>query len=183
MGTGPPKTEVVLNHAERAHLESLAQRSQTAPQIARRARIVLPCAAGHDKRVIARKQRLAPETVSLWHGRFARERMEGLQDEPRPGAPRKVSDAEVEAIVVRALEPKPEGATHWSIRSMAKACGSSRMMVSRAWKACGPLKEPSRCCRRDRARRTACSALKSRAAVAPGARSRWLMLRARVRFA
>lgn len=137
MRPGRPKTEVVLTDAERAHLESLAHRSRTAPQMSRRARVVLLCSAGHDNKVIARKLRLAPQTVSLWRGRFARERMEGLQDEPRPGAPRKVSDAQVEKVVVRTLESRPEGATHWSVRSMAKACGLSRMTVSRVWKAFG----------------------------------------------
>jgi len=137
MRTGRPKTPLVLSEAERVTLESLAHRSRTSPQVARRARIVLACAGGVDNKTVARKLRLAPQTVGRWRGRFVRDRLDGLYDEPRPGTPRKVSDAQVEDVVIRTLESKPRGATHWSVRSMAKACGLSRMTVSRIWKAFG----------------------------------------------
>src|SRR5207247_7453115 len=65
-------------------------------------------------------------------------RLDGLLDEPRPGAPRKISDAKVEQVVTLALESKPEGATHWSTRDMAKRLGVSAMSVSRIWRAFGP---------------------------------------------
>src|SRR5207247_9437599 len=64
-------------------------------------------------------------------------RLDGLLDEPRPGAPRKISDAKVEQVVTLALESKPEGATHWSTRDMSKRLGVSAMSVSRIWRAFG----------------------------------------------
>lgn len=137
MRTGRPKTTLVLSEAEREALVSLAHRSRTAPQIARRARIILTCADGLDNKVVAKKLRMTPQTVGRWRRRFVADRLDGLYDEPRPGAPRKITDSEVEAVVVRTLESKPRGATHWSVRSMAKASGLSRMTVSRVWKAFG----------------------------------------------
>ena len=55
--------------------------------------------------------------------------------EPRPGAPRMVSDEQVEQVIVQTLEATPRDATHWSTRSMAKATGLSRMTISRIWEA------------------------------------------------
>jgi transposase len=137
MRTGRPKTPLVVSAEERETLESLAHRSRTAPQLARRARIVLACADGFDNKVVARKLRMTPQTVGRWRARFIVDRLDGLYDEPRPGTPRKVTDAQVESIVIRTLESKPRGATQWSVRAMAKASGLSRMTVSRVWKAFG----------------------------------------------
>jgi putative transposase len=64
-------------------------------------------------------------------------RLDGLLDEPRPGAPRKVGDAQVERVVRLTLESTPADATHWSTRAMAKRCGLSQTMVSRIWRAFG----------------------------------------------
>ena len=58
-------------------------------------------------------------------------RLEGLADEPRPGAPRKITDADVERVVTRTLETKPKDATHWSTRGMAEAAGMSQTVVGR----------------------------------------------------
>jgi transposase len=137
MRTGRPKTPLVVSREERKTLDSLAHRSRTAPQLARRARIVLACADGLDNKVVAKKLRMTPQTVGRWRNRFVADRLDGLYDEPRPGTPRKITDAQVEAIVIRTLESKPRGATHWSVRTMAKASGLSRMTVSRVWKAFG----------------------------------------------
>ena len=137
MRTGRPKTELVLSDEERERLESWAHRSRTSPQLARRARVVLMCAGGLDNKTAAKKLRLTPQTVGRWRTRFVRDRLDGLYDEPRPGTPRQVTDAEIEQVVIRTLESTPRGATHWSSRSMAKASGLSRMTVSRIWKAFG----------------------------------------------
>jgi transposase len=75
--------------------------------------------------------------VGKWRARFLRARLEGLSDEPRPGAPRQVNDAEVEKVVIQTLESTPRGQTHWSTRGMAKATGLSRMTISRIWHAFG----------------------------------------------
>ncbi len=137
MRTGRPKTPLVVSQEERVTLDSLAHRSRTAPQLARRARIVLACADGLDNKLVAKKLRMTPQTVGRWRRRFVADRLDGLYDEPRPGTPRKITDEQVEAVVIRTLESKPRGATQWSVRSMAKASGLSRMTVSRVWKAFG----------------------------------------------
>lgn len=137
MRTGRPTVAVVLTEAERIRLESLARRSRTAPQLARRARIVLACAAGNNNKTVARRMRLTPATVGKWRARFLRDRIDGLLDEPRPGAPRTVTDEQVEQVVVATLETSPPGATHWSTRSLARVTGLSRMTINRIWRAFG----------------------------------------------
>ena len=137
MRTGRPKVELVLTEVEEKELRSLARRSRTAPQLARRARIVLSCASGLDNKTVARKTRVNPKTVGIWRARFVSHRLEGLLDEPRPGAPRKITDEQIEDVVIRTLESTPKGATHWSTRDMAKAAGLSHMTISRIWKAFG----------------------------------------------
>jgi len=137
MRTGRRKAPLNVTADERQRLESLAHRSRSAAALARRARIILACAEGTDGKVVARRLHVTPATVSKWRGRFVRDRLDGLYDEPRPGAKRKITDEQVEAVVVRTLETKPPGATHWSTRSMAKAVGLDRMAISRIWQAFG----------------------------------------------
>src|SRR4051812_29821373 len=116
---GRPKVEVVLTAEEREELEAWVRRKKTAQQIALRARIVLACAGDDDNKVIAKRLGVSEQMVCRWRGRFARERVNGLFEERRPGAPRKISDAKVEKVVAQTLESKPRAATHWSTRSMA----------------------------------------------------------------
>ena len=86
---------------------------------------------------VAEKVGVNPATVLKWRKRFIARRLDGLIDEPRPGAPRKITDAEVEAVVVRTLEDKPTDATHWSTRDLAKKSGMSASSVGRIWQAFG----------------------------------------------
>jgi len=137
MRTGRPKQPLILTEEERERLESLAHRARSQPLLARRARVVLACAEGLDNRTVARKLRASLGMVGKWRARFLRERLEGLYDEPRPGAPRTVTDAQVEQVVVQTLESTPRGETHWSTRGLAKATGLSRMTISRIWHAFG----------------------------------------------
>src|SRR4029450_10269026 len=110
MRLGRPKVAVVLTDDERVRLNSLAHRSRTAPHLARRARIILACAEGLDNRVVAKRLRMSEVTVCKGRGRFMRERRGGVPDEPRPGAPRQISDAHIEHVIVRTLEETPRGA-------------------------------------------------------------------------
>ncbi len=137
MRTGRPPAAVTLTDEERQHLTSLAHRSRSAPQLARRARIILACADGQPTTGIAKRLRLSPTTVCKWRTRFLADRNDGLTDEPRPGAPRRITDAQVEEVVVRTLESTPRGATHWSTRGMAQATGLSNATISRIWRAFG----------------------------------------------
>jgi transposase len=99
--------------------------------------VVLACAEGLDNQAVGKKLRCSNGMVGKWRGRFLKARLEGLYDEPRPGAPRKVTDDQVEQVVIQTLESTPRGETHWSTRGLAKATGLSRMTVSRIWHAFG----------------------------------------------
>ena len=126
---------IVLNDDERAYLERLVRRRKVSRGEAQRAAIVLKAADGMNNCEIAAAVDVTRQTVRLWRERFAQRRLDGLGDEPRPGAPRKIGDESIEAIVVKTLETKPVDATHWSTRSMAKASGVSTSSVHRIWKA------------------------------------------------
>jgi transposase len=137
MRLGRPKVALILTDDERVRLNSLAHRSRTAPHIARRARIVLACAEGHDNKVVAQRLRVTQATVCKWRGRFVAARLDGLYDEPRPGTPRTITDDQIDEVIVRTLEATPRGATHWSSRDMAKASGLGRTTIQRIWHAFG----------------------------------------------
>src|SRR5215469_5182411 len=132
---GRPTKPIELGTEERSKLEEWARRPKTAQRLAQRARIVLGCADGLENRQVARQLRITDQTVCKWRERFRCARLEGLADEPRPGAPRKISDAHVEALITRTLETAPPQRTHWSTRSMAEAAGMSQAGVSRIWRA------------------------------------------------
>jgi transposase len=135
MRTGRPIPPLTLTSAEREALERWARRPRTAQAVAQRARLILGCATGKPNTVVARERRLTKQTVGTWRARFLRRRLDGLLDEPRPGAPRTISDAQVEAVLTRTLETTPADATHWSTRSMATVSGLSRSAVHRIWRA------------------------------------------------
>ena len=137
MRTGRPKRPLIVNEEERQRLESLAHWARSQALLARRARVVLACADGLDNKTVAKKLRCSLGMVGKWRSRFLKARLEGLYDEPRPGAPRKVSDDQVEKVVIRTLESTPRGQTHWSTRGLAKESGLSRMTISRIWHAFG----------------------------------------------
>src|SRR5438046_4777157 len=137
MRTGSPKRPLTLTEDEHERLQSLAHRARSQPLLARRARVVLACAQGLANQGVAKKLRCSLGMVGKWRSRFLKARLEGLYDEPRPGAPRKVSDARVERVVIQTLESTPRGQTHWSTRELAKTTGLSRMTISRIWRAFG----------------------------------------------
>jgi transposase len=133
----PIPVEVVLDGEEREQLEAWARRGKSAQALAQRSRIVLAAADGLNNTEIAGRLGMDVATVRKWRNRFAKQRLDGLVDEPRPGRPRTVSDAQVEEVIVRTLESTPKEATHWSTRSMAAEVGLSQSAVSRIWRAFG----------------------------------------------
>src|SRR5579872_6086196 len=133
----PVRAEVVLSVQERDVLERWARRPKSSQALALRCRIVLAAAAGESSKEIAARLGCTPSTVGRWRGRFARRGLDGLHDEPRPGKPRSIGDADVERVIVKTLEEQPRNATHWSTRSMAAATGMSQTAVSRIWRAFG----------------------------------------------
>jgi len=128
---------LVLSDAERRTLQGWATRRKTAQGLALRARIVLASAEGRSNTAVAARLGISRVTVIKWRARFLARRLDGLSDEPRPGVPRTISDAQVEEVVVRTLEEVPEGATHWSKRELARRVGISPTSVHRIWRAFG----------------------------------------------
>jgi transposase len=138
MGTrGRPKAALVLTVEERETLERWARRPNSAQALALRCRIILACAEGATNNEVAARLGVNKATVCKWRGRFVTRRLDGLSDDPRPGAPRTVTDEDVERVVVTTLEQTPADATHWSTRTLGKATGMSQSSVSRIWRAFG----------------------------------------------
>ena len=133
----PLPVPVELTADERARLEAWERRRTSAQALALRSRIVLAAAAGPNNTEIARALGIAVSSVRKWRNRFAEHRLDGLTDEPRPGQPRKITDAKVEEVIVRTLETSPKDATHWSTRSMAAEVGLNQTALHRIWKAFG----------------------------------------------
>src|SRR5215831_4975325 len=103
MRTGRPKRSLVLTADEQERLQSLAHRARSQPVLARRARVILASARGLAHEVVAKQVRCSVGMVNKWRSRFLKKRLEGLYDEPRPGAPRKVTDAKVEKLVIQTV--------------------------------------------------------------------------------
>ena len=135
MAGGRPKAELILTETERETLQRWSRRPKSSQFLALRSRIVLACGRGLSNTQVAQELSVTKQTVGKWRSRFVVRRLDGLLDEPRPGAPRKISDADVERVVTQTLETKPAHATHWSTRGMAKTSGLSQTAVSRIWRA------------------------------------------------
>jgi transposase len=134
----PKPVLLELSDEERQVLTGWARRRTTAQALALRSKIVLECAAGRSNTEVAAGLGVSRETVRKWRARFLAARLEGLSDEPRPGAPRKITDEQVELVVTKTLEERGPGQdTHWSTRSMAAATGMSQSAISRIWRAFG----------------------------------------------
>ena len=130
-----PKPALTLTDDELAKLTTWASRPKSTLRLATRARIVLACADEPNNLLVAERLGVCAATVGTWRSRFVTKRLDGLVDEPRPGAPRRVTDADVERVVTKTLESKPANATHWSTRGMAKVAGMSQSAISRIWRA------------------------------------------------
>jgi transposase len=133
----PVAVPIELSGDEQEVLEGWARRRTTANALAMRSRIVLGAADGQSNTEIAARVGVHRNTVGLWRRRFVEFRLDGLLDEPRPGQPRKITDANVEEVITKTLESAPKNATHWSTRSMAQEVGLTQTAVSRIWRAFG----------------------------------------------
>jgi transposase len=130
---GRPKAALTLSTEERLALERLANRRKSAQAMAMRARIVMRCAKSDapTNRDVAGQLGVSEAMVGKWRKRFVEHRLDGLSDDPRPGAPRTITDDQ------KTLEEKPKDATHWSTRSMAEQMGMSQTTIGRIWRAFG----------------------------------------------
>jgi len=139
MTRGRPLQVLELTEAEIAQLTAWSRRPTTARAIAERARIILASASGASNADVAAGLGVNSHTVSKWRTRFLAQRLDGLLDAPRPGAPRTITDGDVERVIRKTLEDRPPetAATHWSTRTMAQAAGVTQTAVVRIWHAYG----------------------------------------------
>src|SRR5215510_3658604 len=137
MAIGRPTKPLNVTPEEKEKLTMLARRPKTGQALAMRARIVLGCSDGLSNGEVARRLGITGATVCKWRERFRAERLEGLVDEPRPGAPRSITDSQVEEVITKTLESMPANSTHWSTRLMAQKTGLSQTAIVRIWRAFG----------------------------------------------
>ena len=137
MAIGRPTKPLNVTAEEKEKLTMLARRPKTGQALAMRARIVLGCSDGLSNSEVAQRLRITGATVCKWRERFRVDRLEGLLDEPRPGAPRSITDAQVEKVITKTLESMPVNSTHWSTRRMAEKTGLSQTAIVRIWRAFG----------------------------------------------
>ncbi|MCH2219621.1 MAG: IS630 family transposase, partial [Dechloromonas sp.] len=134
---GRPATKLQITDAERAELHARL-RVRKAPEDEKlRMRIVLGCADGESGTMIAQRLGTTVQTVSKWRRRYRAYRLAGLTDAPRAGRPRSVGDEQVQLIVDKVRQSKPDNATHWSVRQMSRHAGVSPATVQRIWHAFG----------------------------------------------
>jgi transposase len=134
----PYAVPISLSEAERATLLGWTRRQKTAQALALRARIILAAGEpGVTNSEIAARLCTSRPTVAKWRGRYAARGLDGLVDEPRPGAKRTITDAHVDEVITTTLEAAPPNATHWSTRRMARHLGLSQSAVGRIWRAFG----------------------------------------------
>jgi transposase-like protein len=137
MRRGRPKAPLTLTGEERETLTHWATRPVAAAPLAERAKILLACAGGETNKSVAREFSMTPQTVGKWRARFLRHRLDGLLDEPRTGAPRRILDADVQRVLTLTLESSAPRGLQWSTRSLAQATGLSQSAISRIWRAHG----------------------------------------------
>jgi transposase len=137
MRTGRPRKPLEITEEDRNKLHLIARRSKSSQAMALRARIVLSCEQGMSNSEVARKLQITGVTVGKWRERFCELGLDGLLDEPRVGAPRKITDEQIEEVVTKTLEAIPANSTHWSTRLMADETGLSQNAIVRTWHAFG----------------------------------------------
>ncbi len=133
---GRPKRPLLLTAQERETLQRWARR-RTIGAVALRSRMVMACADGQADNVVAEQFGVTPKTIGKWRARFTQQRLDGLADEPRPGAPRKVTDDVTGRVLAKTLQERPTNASRWTTRSMARATGLSQTTIVRIWMAHG----------------------------------------------
>jgi putative transposase len=137
MKSGRPKKPLELSAEEREQMQAIASSRSLPHGLVRRAKIILLSAEGMPNSAIAQKLGLRGGTVGKWRSRYLEGGVQGLHDELRPGRPRSISDEEVAALVQKTLRTRPQGATHWTVRSAAKGASLSKSTVHRIWRAFG----------------------------------------------
>ena len=129
---------VVLKAEEEEILQQRARARSLPARVVERARIVLRAASGWQDKQIAAELGIMPEKAARWRNRFLDNGLSGLEkDAPRPGRTPTITNAAIQEIVNKTTQEKPDNATHWSTRTMARSAGISETSVRRIWRAHG----------------------------------------------
>lgn len=133
-----PAARLDITDDQLVEVKRLERSPKTSQKVALRARIILKAAAGEPNNAIAADLDVSRPTVILWRERFGEHGIEGIiHDASRPGRRKSLTQDKIDEVVQATLSTKPEGATHWSVRDMAKAQGISPAAVQRIWTAHG----------------------------------------------
>jgi len=128
-----PAPALAVNEVDRATLNAIVRAPTSEQRAVMRARIVLASADGMAISRIASDLGVEANTVKLWRRRYERAGLAGLAEAPRPGRPPTYSRADRDRVIALTLEPPPEGATHWSVRRLARGLAMSETTVWRIW--------------------------------------------------
>ena len=132
------KTDVIVTSEDRARLERLVGGRNTPAKVVWRARIVLASADGNTVKAVARLTGKSKPCVWRWQARFAEEGVEGLlRDKTRPPGRKPLPQSVKLRVLKMTANETPPNATHWSVRTMAKAVGISHTAVQRIWAEAG----------------------------------------------
>ncbi len=147
MANQPTRVSPQISDPQRQELNRWLRRQKTSQALALRARILLQSAQGRSDQQVADSLPTTRVTVGKWRRRFLEHGCDGLLDKPRSGAPRTVTDADGEQVVVRTLQTRPRGATQWSRKWMAQASGLSPSTIGRIGRAFGLQPHRSETCK------------------------------------
>jgi len=127
-----------MTNEQRATLEAWKRAKSSPQRTVLRACICLLAADGLSNNAIAARLSTSRPTVIQWRKRFEEHGPRGLaEDAPHGPSPQALPLGRVKAIVEATLQTTPRDATHWSVRSMAKAQGVGKSTVQRIWDAHG----------------------------------------------
>lgn len=126
---------IELTEEERVTLTKWSRGKATPARLVARAQIILLAAAGRQSQDISAELEVPEKTISKWRGRFAKQRLAGIErDAPRGGRTPSVRSAKEAEVIAMTTQQTPPNATHWSVRTMAAATGVSKSTVQRIWR-------------------------------------------------
>jgi transposase len=130
-----PVEPLRLRGQDRVILEELLRCGTTPQRVVFRVQLLLGSAEGFSNNKLAAQLNTTRSTVIKWRDRYQEGGLESiLEDAPRSGRKKTISEDKERAIVKATLETKPANGTHWSTRSMATAQGVSDTTVHRIWR-------------------------------------------------
>ncbi len=129
---------IELSESDRATLVGWVRKASGEQRSARRAKMLLALGDGKTLAQVSREQGVDADTVRVWRTRYLEGGIQALaHDAPRPGRPATIPAERKRAVITLACQTKPENATHWNTREMAKVAGVSQSSVQRIWSASG----------------------------------------------